>query len=58
MDKLRRVLSGQEDNEERGLTDQVDGVWHLRNDVLMLTSLKLARKPDILQSVFNSLLTT
>ncbi|CAG09484.1 unnamed protein product [Tetraodon nigroviridis] len=23
MDKLRRVLSGQEDNEERGLTDQV-----------------------------------
>lgn len=27
MDKLRRVLSGQEDNEERGLTDQVDGVF-------------------------------
>lgn len=40
MDKLRRVLSGQEDNEERGLTEQVDSVWHLRSNALMLTSLE------------------
>lgn len=37
MDKLRRVLSGQEDNEERGLTEQVGGVWQLRDKALMLT---------------------
>lgn len=45
MDKLRRVLSGQEDNEERGLTDQVYSIWHLRSNMLMLTLLELARKP-------------
>lgn len=56
MDKLRRVLSGQEDNEERGLTEQVDPVWHLRNNMLMLILLKLARITDILQSAFNFLL--
>lgn len=58
MDKLRRVLSGQEDNEERGLTEQVDAVWRLPNHELMLTFLEAARNTDILQSLFNFLPTT
>ena len=58
MDKLRRVLSGQEDNEERGLTEQVGSVWLSLSIVLMLTFLELARKTNNLQSIFNCLPTT
>lgn len=35
MDKLRRVLSGREDNEELGLTAQVGTAWQAT--LLMLT---------------------
>lgn len=36
MDKLRRVLSGQEENEELGLTAQVSTVWQYPLLMLML----------------------
>lgn len=55
MDKLRRVLSGQEDNEERGLTDQVGGVWQLRDKALMLTFLERAPNTDISLCLFQFL---
>lgn len=61
MDKLRRVLSGQEDNEERGLTDQVGGVWQLRDKALMLMLTFLERAPNTCQyllSLFQFLLAT
>lgn len=54
MDKLRRVLSGQEDNEERGLTDQVgDNAL-----MLMLTFWQRAPNTDISLCLFQFLLAT
>lgn len=58
MDKLRRVLSGQEDNEERGLTDQVGDAWQLRDKALMLTFWERAPNTDISLRLFQFLLAT